>query len=345
MFDALRSSLYAAAVFKPEQPDQPNPYEVARAQSDANIRTAKEQAKLGMTGQNTPWGSIQYVTDPNSPSGYRAVTNLTPEQQALFEQGQGIQGQFGDILSDQIGRVGETIGGPFDLNAARGNEIADIQRTFLDPQWSERRAAMEADLTNRGIRMGSPAFTSAMRDFEDQRSGAYDRMFLDAYSTANNAALTERNLPLADLAAIRGTAPTQVGMPQFGNTPQPGVAPTDVTGTVMNAYNTAMGSYNAGMGGLYGMGSAALGGWAQAGFPGIGAAIGMLSDRRVKTNVRHVEDDPRGWGVYEFEYIKEVGAPGKFIGFMVDEVEPSRPDAIIEHPSGFKMINYEALAQ
>lgn len=345
MFNALKRSLYDSVAYFPEQPDQPNPYKVAREQSDMNIRTAKEQAKLGMTGQSNPWGSIEYVTDPSSPSGYRAVTKLTDGQQALFDQSQGLQGQFGDLTGLAMDRVGDTFGNPFDLNAARGTEISDIQRTFLDPQWNERRAAHEADLTNRGIRPGSPAYQSMMRDFENQRAGAYDRMFLDAYTTGNNAALQERNLPLADLAALRGTQINQVGMPQFGQTPQPGVAPTDVAGLVMNNYNQEMGQYNAGMGGLYGLGSAALGGWASKGFPGLGAAVGMLSDRRVKTNVRRIEDDPRGWGVYEFEYIEAVGAPGKFIGFMVDEIEPSRPDAIIEHPSGFKMINYEALAQ
>jgi hypothetical protein len=108
-----------------------------------------------------------------------------------------------------------------------------------------------------------------MRDFEDQRASAYDRMFLDAYKTGNDAALTQRNLPLTDLATFRGTQAPQVGMPNqnFVNTPTPGVAATDVSGMVMQGYNTDMGAYNAALGGLYGIGGAALGGWASKGFP------------------------------------------------------------------------------
>ena len=265
MFEALNHSLYARAAFKPDKPDKPDPYKLTQQQSAMNLDTAKNQQKLAMTGQDTATGSLNYVADPNSPSGYRAVTSLTADQQGLLDQSENIQGQIGDVLSDQVGRVGDL--GAFDLNAARGTEISDIQRTFLDPQWDSKTSALEADLTNRGIRIGSPAYAEAMKQHSDQRSGAYNRMFLDSYKTANDAALTERNLPLSDLAAFRGTQAPQVGNPNFVSTPAPGVAPTDLTSTVMQGYNADMGSYNAALGGLYGIGGAALGGWASKGFP------------------------------------------------------------------------------
>lgn len=265
MFEALNHSLYARAAFKPDRPDRPDPYRTAEDQFNLNSRTAREQQRLGMTNQDTTRGSLRYVADSNSPSGYRAVSSLTAGQQGLFDQSERLQGQIGDVLSDQVGRVGQL--GAFDLNAARGTEISDIQRTFLDPQWNERRAAFDSDLTNRGIRQGSQAYETATRDFEGQRASAYDRMFLDSYKTANDAALTERNLPLSDIASFRGTQAPQVGEPQFGNTPQPGVAPVDLMGSVNNQYAQDMQGYNAALGGLYGIGGAALGGWASRGFP------------------------------------------------------------------------------
>lgn len=335
-----------------DAPKPPDPAKVAAAQTESNIATAREQARLGMTGQDTPWGTISYVTDPSSPSGYRAVTNLSPEQQALLQQSEdltaqfgGVQGQRLDIGGDMLSRIGGM--GEFDLNAARGTEISDIQHTFLDPQWQQREEALKTDLLNRGIRPGSPAYETAMRQFTQQREGAYDQMFLDSYQTANNAALQERQLPFAELAAILGGATPTPQPGQFGTaaTPTPGVAPTDVIGPTYQGYNAQVSQANQAMGGLYGLGSAALGGWASAGFPGASAALALLSDRRVKTDIKLLGTDPRGWGVYRYRYIGDDDQElGWQIGYMADEVEKIRPDVVFTSDTGIKAINYAALA-
>lgn len=348
MLDRFRFGLWDMAVFKPDAPDPPDPYKVAAAQTETNVNTAREQARLAMTGQQTPWGSIQYVKDPSSPSGYRAVTNLTPEQQALMGQSQDLTAQIGGARSGAIGRAQDASENPFDLNAARGSEIADIHRTFLDPQWQRQSDELDAVLANRGIRPGSEAYEREKAMFSDQRQSAYDRAYLDAYSTANNAALQERNLPFMDMAAFGGATSTPMpGFPQAAAAPTPGVAPTDLTGSVNNAYNQQVSQSNAAMGGLYGLGSAAVSGWASAGFPGASAIMAALpfSDRRLKTKINRIDDDPRGWGIYEFEYHPAMEIPGKFVGFMVDEIEPLRPDAIVDLGRGVKGIDYELLAQ
>lgn len=342
---------------KKSGPKPPDPYKVAQAQTSSNIETAREQARLAMTGQETPFGSVQYVRDPSSPSGFRSITELTPEQQALLQQSQDLQAQFGSVqgqqmgmFGDQLGRVEQVMQTPFDLGASRAQEITDIQQTFLDPEWQQRRDALETQLLNRGIRPGSEAYNREVERLEDERSRAYNRMFLDAYTTANNAALQERNLPFSDLAAVRGAQPTaQPGMPQFGSTPQPGVAPTDIAGPVYQSYQGQLSAHNNMMGGLFGLGSAALGGWAQAGFPGASAALAalpMISDERMKTDVRRVGTDPRGWGVYVFRYIWDgVKDAGLKIGFMAQEVEKIRPDAVTTDPvTGIKAVDYDALA-
>jgi hypothetical protein len=330
-----------------DAPEAPDPAEVARAQADANIKTAQEQARLAMSGQVTPFGSVQYVKDPTSPSGFRAISELSPEQQALLMQGQDLQAQYGGIAGEQLGRVGDVMATPFDLTAARGREISDVQQTFLDPQWDQQQRSLEADLLNRGIRPGSEQYENMMRQFSDQRSSAYDRMFLDAWQLANNAALTERNIPLTDLAAL-GIGAQPGGVQPIGGaaTPAPGVAPTDVAGPIYQNYAQEMNAYNQQMGGLFGLGASALGGWAQAGFPGGAAILGALSDRRVKTEIRKIADDPRGWGVYIFKYALDgLKSLGWQLGYMADEIEEKRPDAVMtDTASGFKLVDYGALA-
>ena len=336
-------------------PKPPDPAKVAAAQTQSNIATAQEQARLGMTGQDTPWGTVSYVTDPSSPSGYRAVTNFSPEQQALLQQSQdltaqfgGVQGQRMGIGSDYLDRIGGM--GEFDLNAGRGQEISDIQRTFLDPMWAQREESMMSDLLNRGIRPGSPAYEQAMQQFGNQRGSAYNQMFLDAYQTANNAALQERQLPFQELAAILGGAQPTPQPGQFGtaNAPTPGVAPTDVIGPTYQSYGAAANNANSAMGGLYGLGQAAMGGWASAGFPGLSAAAGLigLSDRRLKTNIKRIGTDPRGWGVYRYKYVFDDGKElGEQLGYMADEVEKFRPGAVFTSETGIKVVDYGALAE
>lgn len=322
-------------------PKTPDPYAVAKSQTDSNVATAREQAKIGMTGQTTPWGSLNYVTDPNSPSGYRAVQSLSPEEEALLRQGQELQGQYGEAAQGALGRVTDTMGTPFDMSAARATELTDIQRTLMDPQWNAREEALKTSLMNRGIREGDEQWANIMRDFSSGRDDAYNRMYLSGYDTANKAALTERNIPMSDLASLGvGAFPGQDQSMGFASTPTPGVAPTDVTGSVYNSHKIESDRANAGMGGLFGLGSSVLGGWARAGFPGL-----SLSDRRVKTNIERIGDDPRGWGVYRFSYLWDgVRKAGQHLGFMADEVERVRPEAVVRHPTGLKMVDYDALA-
>lgn len=336
---------------KDSAPEAPDPQEVAQAQAQANIATAREQyalaqkaaqesQRMAMSGQVTPYGSLQYVKDPTSPSGFRAITELSPEQQALLMQGQDLQAQYGGIAGEQLGRVGDRFAEDFDLSAARGTEISDMQRTFLDPQWDARSRQLEADLLNRGIRPGSEAYDIQMRQFNQQRDDAYNKMFLDAWTMANNAAMTERNIPMSDLASLGiGAAPQGVQMGGWVNTPGgtfsgPGVAPTDVTGPTYQSYNAQQNAHNQQMGGLYGLAGT-----------GIQAAM-MFSDRRVKTKVQKIGEDPRGWGVYLFEYVVDgLKELGMLIGYMADEVEKKRPDAVRVDPgSGMKMVDYGALA-
>lgn len=332
-----------------DAPEAPDPYAVAQAQSKSNKETAQEQARLAMTGQVNPFGSISYVRDPSSPSGYRQVTELSPEQQALLQQSQDLTAQYGGntaqqfgLVSDALNRAGTSLSQPFDLNAARGTEISDMQKTFLDPQWDQRSEALRTQLLNRGIRDGSQEYDTAMRQFGQQRDDAYSKMYLDAYQLGNNTALTQRNLPLSDLQALwGGQQPTPNPTAPSAPTPTPGVAATDVAGPVMQGYQTAMNSYNNNMGGLFGLGSAALGGWAKSGFAGAGA---LFSDRRLKTEVTKLGDDPRGWGVYRYQYNMPSGEmAGWHIGYMADEVEKIRPDAVHLDSTGFKKVDYAKL--
>jgi hypothetical protein len=69
----------------------------------------------------------------------------------------------------------------------------------------------------------------------------------------------------------------------------------------------------------------------------IGTAAMFLSDRRAKTDIRRVGTAANGLPLYRFRFRLE---PVERVGVMADEVEAVRPDAVLEGPGGFKMVDY-----
>lgn len=73
---------------------------------------------------------------------------------------------------------------------------------------------------------------------------------------------------------------------------------------------------------------------------GIGAAgsiFGMFSDERLKEDIAPVGKLNDGQNVYSYRY---KGDPVPRIGLMAQEVERVHPEAVSEHPSGYKMVDY-----
>ena len=75
---------------------------------------------------------------------------------------------------------------------------------------------------------------------------------------------------------------------------------------------------------------------------GIGTiAAAFMSDRRTKENVELVGwHKPTGLNVYHFNYL---GSPRRFEGFMADEVERIRPDAVTVGDDGYQRVFYDRL--
>ncbi len=258
----------------PQAPAAPDPTATANAQAAANVKSATNQYELGATNQITPQGTSSYEqigTWADGTPRFQQTTALSPEQQKLYNTGVQTQQNIGDIGVSQSAKIGQLLDTPFNTDTATADKIQGIQNEFLDPQWQRQQDAQQTQLFNQGIRPGSQAYTDAMKDFSTNRQRAYDQSYLDSYNTGQQAALTQRNQPLNEISAL--LSGSQVSMPNFSNTPTPGVAPTDVIG----AQGQALAQQNVGyqgqlatnMGinsGLFGLGSAALGGWGRSGF-------------------------------------------------------------------------------
>lgn len=72
----------------------------------------------------------------------------------------------------------------------------------------------------------------------------------------------------------------------------------------------------------------------------VAGAIAMFSDRRLKTDIEKLGEEPDGLGVYRFRYLWE-DSPRE--GVMADEVAELRPWALGPVVDGYSTVIYEAL--
>lgn len=245
-------------------PKAPDPAATANAQAEHNREAAIAQQELNMVNQITPYGSLTYEQTGRSGSGtpqYTATQTLSPEQQELYDKYVSGQSQFGDIALNQLDNVEDTLSTPFDIDASTANELVDIQRTFLDPQFAQGQESLETQLYNQGVQPGTEAYRRAMEQFGDQKQRGYNQAYLDSYNTARESAVAERNQPLTEITSLLSGSQPQ--SPQFTSTPQASIAAADVTTPTYQSAQMNQDRHNAMMGGIFGLAAAPLGGWAQ----------------------------------------------------------------------------------
>jgi len=258
---------WLSSIFHPPTP--PDPAKTAAAQSQLNKDTAITQYGLNATNQVTPEGNLTYTQNGTWPDGtpkFTATTSLSSGQQSLYDKDLSTQNKMADAAGSQIDKLGDTLGTPWDPNTDVAKKLVGMQHEFLDPEWNTREEQMRSRLANQGITSGSDAYNTENRQFDDSRSRAYDQMYLDSYKTGLDQSLAERNQPFNEFASFRNG--TQIQNPSFTNTPQTNLSTPDLAGMTYQNYQGDLSQHNAMLGGVFGLGSAALGGWASGGLGG-----------------------------------------------------------------------------
>lgn len=260
----------------PTPPAPPDPVQTANAQTASNRATATTQQQLNMVDQSNPYGSQSYSQSGTWADGtpkFSQTTTLSPQEQSKQDQ----QWQF-DQLVNQLG-INQTqkLTGLLDKPVQMGNEatesrLMELGRKRLDPVLTQRREGLESKLYNQGLMPGTEAWDRAMRADTEGANDAYNQLLLTGRGQANQEMLTERNQPINEITALMSGG--QVSQPNFGSTPTTSVAGTDIAGLTMENYRMGplaqyqadQSSRNAMMGGLFGLGGTALGGWGRNGF-------------------------------------------------------------------------------
>lgn len=330
----------------PKPPKAPNPQAVAAAQTGTNVGTAVANSHLNNITQIGPDGTLSYTIDgytdwkdPTSNKVYKLPnwvqrTQLSPEQQRLYDLNQGTETELAGMAGEQAKRLRYLLSEPVDLsNEAVESRLFDLADRRFAPQRERDLASLRTDLANQGITQGSEAYDRAMGRFNEGWNDRYNQLALTGRAQAVQERLTERNQPLNEISSI--LSGTQVGLPQFAGAANNYAIPTtDYAGIVNNTFNQQMAGYQAqqanrqaNMGMLGGL------------FSGLGSMAMAFSDERLKENVREVGMTNDGQKIYSYNY---KGDTKPQMGLIAQEVLKKHPDAVgRDGRSGFLMVDMQ----
>ena len=327
---------------KSKAPSSPDPRQTASAQDGSSFFTALMNSYLGNANQYGPGGSIEYrtdgyetVTNPYTGQTYqvprRSVhTNLSPEEQAIYNQTQGARGNVAGLANQLSALLGGNYNQPFSIdNEATEARLFELGSKRLDPMFEQRRSALSQRLADQGIAIGSEAYNNAMNQFGQSQNDAYNQLALQGRQQAVSELLAERNQPLAELQALLGFSPVQGPQAQGYNASQ--MPTTDVAGLINSNYQNQLNAYNQNQANKQGM----IG----AGLQAAGKLLPLLSDRRAKKNIKKTGIKMgNGLNLYSYEYKDGKGTPGQKVGVMAQDVEKVMPEAVTE-VNGEKRVN------
>ena len=326
-------------------PAAPDPYAVAGAQQGLNTSTARLNAQLNRPNISTPFGTqtwtqgapqynegayqsalAAYNAPTSGGSGFRTLGSSNrgqaPTRDSFMIPGSGsdqwtstmtLDPRLQGAVDSSMGNVQNALSTPFSLN-----DTMDQLNSILEPQLQRDEDALNTRLINSGFRQGSQGFDQAQQDFAVNKQKARSA----TAGQAVNIAAALRNQPLQELNSLKsGTNPMNPGA-------NVGINPSDITGPFSQQYQGQLAGYNADVGSQ----NAKLGAGTSL------AAAYMLSDRRLKSEIKRVGTHKLGIGIYEYRIHGQ-----KQIGVMADEVEKVMPSAVKEI-NGYKAVDYAQLA-
>lgn len=273
----------------PSAPPQYNAQQVSQDQTASNVNTAVANATLHNTNQITPYGSLTYAKTGTQDVGgqtvpqYTATQTLSPEQQGLLSQTQGLEKSALNLGQNQVGAVTDALSHPFDVSKApalptdqaafRDKAYGDLMSRF-NTDFDRTQAGMDTKLRNQGLVPGSEAYDHEMQMLGRTKTDAGQQAFLQAGNlagqnlsqaqTLHNSGIADQQIqqsqPVNMLATLTGMGGS-VQQPNYVQPTNATVAPTDVAGNAlaqyqgqMNAYNQSLQQQNSMMGGLFGLG-------------------------------------------------------------------------------------------
>lgn len=261
------------------QPDAPNPALVAQQQQTLNTQSAGAQNKANSFDQTNPYGSMSYVADPNSPSGYTLQTSLSAPQQGLLNTQTGTQQIAGQTGQNLLRNSASMYSTPPNLDAATGataQKLNQWQQAYQQPIFDQQSSNLEAQLRSQGLMPGTQAYDNAKNLLARNQGDVTNQYLTQNEGQAYNQALQQYQLPLQTAGSLFGMAAPNGGT--FAPTPTAQIQPANFAGLTEQNYQNQMQNYQNNINAATKVGTA-IAGVAAAPFTGglsLGATAGGL---------------------------------------------------------------------
>jgi hypothetical protein len=253
------TSIFDGGGSQASQPAVPDYTGAANATAAGNLAAARAASAANRVNQITPYGSLNYAETGQDSYGnptWTATTSLSDVGQKLLNNQNEAALGLGGTINSALGRVQNTMGQEFAPNLPSyginpGETMTDSVMRRLQPQMQQQQKSFDATMANQGIPVGSEAYMNAKRSFDQQQNDLLTSAVIQGTNTgltanqqAYNQAMTNYNLPLNTLNALRTGAQAQ--NPTFVNTPQQATtAGADILGATQMGFNAQQGQYNA----------------------------------------------------------------------------------------------------
>lgn len=322
----------------PEVPDAPDYVGAANATAAGNLAAAKYATVANRANQVNPYGTLSWQRGATDFDPWTQKVEFTPEGQRQFDLQNQLQTKYGETANLGFDRVRQTFENPeidqsllpaAPINAGTTAQQAMMSR--LQPTLERNEEALRTRLANQGIGLGSTAYGREMNLQGQQANDLYLQSAMQginldtaARQNALNEAYTAQSRPLDLINALR--TGSQVQAPQFNSYAQQATTSgPNLSGAVQNQYNANLDAANA---------QNAYNQQMMQGLFSVGAT--MMSDKRLKKNIKKVGKTDGGLNIYTYEYIW--GGPTQ-MGVMAQDVEKVDPSAVVE-VAGYKAVNY-----
>lgn len=273
---------------------------------------AEQQAQDTIQGKYLSPDSNPFLKDTfNQASG--AVNSAVNGQ--FSAAGRYGSGAHAGVLADKNNQLATDIyGGNYNNERTRQATMSALAPTLASQDYTDANALLQS---------GNIQQQQSANDLQDQ----INRFSFDQNQPLNR--INSYSSLLNGYGGLGGSSTSNTNTPTYTNTGS-GILGGGLSGALggaglFNAFPATLGAL-----GLSAGTSGAVGG-------GLGALLGLLSDRRLKENIKRVGTLISGIPVYAFNYI---GNMTRQIGVMAQDVLRIKPEAVSRHGSGYYMVNY-----
>lgn len=242
-------------------PKAPDPTATANTQMQYNTQAAQTQNKTNSYNQETPFGSVSYVADASSPSGYRVVTNTGAAGQPLLNAATSMANNAAGMYSTPQDITGK----------GTADKLNKWSSDYIAPIFQQQDSNLEAQLRSQGLTPGSEAYNNA-KNLLSRNQGDFTINYLKQnQGQAYDQAVQDYQRPLETTGSLFQTAaPTG-----FQQTPTAQIQPANYQGAVQSNFENQSKQFADTWGNIAKLGAAGIG-LAAAPFTGGTSLIGTM---------------------------------------------------------------------